>query len=346
MDLALLPEDEELVSVLDAALAKESSADRVRAAEGLGFDPALWTTLNGIGVPALALDQDDCTALRLVLIAETAGRHLASAPVVESLVTARLLRRCGGPAADALAARCADGRIATLVPHPTRGRAAELVPAGAVAEIVLAYDGGALTAVLAEPPMAAAANLGGMPLADRDLSGESGGAEVETVARAEPARLAFEAARSEWQLLTAAQLVGLAARALEIAVAYVRERRVFGRPVGSFQTVSHKLADHATAVDGARLLVREAAWAADADDPRARALSAMAFCYAAEQAVAVTADALHFHGGYGFTTEYDIQLYYRRAQAYPLVWGSVQREYQRVADHLFGEAGDRRGGRP
>ncbi|XVQ14571.1 acyl-CoA dehydrogenase family protein [Spirillospora sp. CA-255316] len=344
MDLALLPEDEELVSVLDAALAKESSTDRVRAAEDLGFDPALWTTLNGIGVPALALDQDDCTALRLVLIAETAGRHLAGAPVVESLVTARLLRRCGGPAADALAARCADGRIATLVLHPARGRTAELVPAGAVADIVLAYDGDALSAVIADPPMAAAANLGGMPLADRDLSGDA--AEVETVARGGPARLAFEAARAEWQLLTAAQLVGVAARALEIAVGYVRERRVFGRPVGSFQTVAHKLADHATAVDGARLLVREAAWAVDEDDPRAGALQAMAFCYAAEQAVAVAADALHFHGGYGFTTEYDIQLYYRRARAYPLVWGSVQREYQRVADRLFGEAGDRRGGRP
>jgi alkylation response protein AidB-like acyl-CoA dehydrogenase len=331
MDLALRPEDEELVSTLNVVLAKESSTTRVRAAEDLGFDPALWATLNDIGVPALALGPDAATAGQLVLISELAGRHLASAPVVESLVTARLLERCGGPAADAIGARCADGQIATLVLHPTREPKPELVPAGAVADVVLRYDGDVLAAFVAAPPMVASANLGGMPLADRDL--DAG----EPVARAEQARLAFDAAQQEWQLLTAAQLVGLAARALEIAVEYVRERKVFDRPVGSFQTVSHRLADHATAIDGARLLVQEAAWAVDVHDPRSRALSTMAFCYAADQAVAVAADGLHYHGGYGFTCEYDIQLYYRRARAYPLVWGSVQREYQRLADQLFGE---------
>ena len=342
MDLALAPEEEELVTVLDAALAKESSPDRVRAAEVLGFDGAV----GGAQPDRRALPGPRPGRLHggaAGLVAETAGRHLASAPVVESLVTARLLRRCGGPEADAPAERCEEGRIATLVLHPARGPSAELVPAGALAHIVLTHDDDALTAAVADPPMAAAPNLGGMPLADRDLSGDA--AEVRTLARAAPARLAFETARSEGQLLTAAQLVGLAARALEIAVGYVRERHVFGRPVGSFQSVAHTLADHATAVDGARLLVREAAWAADVDDPRARALAAMAFCYAAELAVAVAGDALHFHGGYGFTTEDDIQLYYRRARAYPLVWGSVQREFQRVADLLFGEAGKGRDGR-
>ncbi|GAA0960090.1 acyl-CoA dehydrogenase family protein [Actinocorallia libanotica] len=332
MDLALRPEDEELVAALAALLAKESSTDRVRAAEGLGFDPALWAALRRIGVPDLASGPDAAGAGQLVLIAEQAGRHLACAPVVETLAAARLLERCGGPVADALAARCADGAIATLALHPPAEGWAELVPAGAVAEIVLACDGDTITAVSAGPPMAAVPNVGHLPLADRDLTGPA-----ETVAEA--LRAAFEDARRDWQLLTAAQLVGVAARSLEIGVEYVRERRVFGRPVGSFQTVAHKLADHATAVDGARLLVREAAWAVDEGDPRAAGLAAMAFCFAAEQAVAVAGDSLHFHGGYGFTLEYDIQLYYRHAQAYPLVWGSVQREYQRLADLLFGAAG-------
>ena len=335
MDLALSREDEELAAALGAVLAKESSPDRVRAAEHLGFDARLWATLNEMGVPSIALGTDGVTATagQLVLIAEQAGRHLASAPVVESLVTARLLQRCGTPAAKAIAARCAQGLIATLVLHPARGPDAELAPAGAVADVVLSYDEGLLAATFADAPMSAAPNLGGLPLADRDLTAGT----IELVGKGEQTRLAFEAARQEWQLLTAAQLVGVAGRALEIAVGYVRERRVFGRPVGSFQSVAHRLADHATAVDGTRLLVREAAWAVDERAPRDRALTTMAFCFAAEQAVAVTADALHYHGGYGFTTEYDIQLYYRRAQAYPLVWGSVQREYQRLADQLFGE---------
>ncbi len=334
MDLAISPEDEELVSALAALLTKESSAARVRAAEGLGFDPALWEALHRLGVPSLALGHDAATALQLVLIAEQAGRHLASAPVVEALVTARLLQRCGGPAADALAERCAANAntIATLVLRPTGGTRAELIPAGAVAEVVLRYDGDAITAIPSDPPMAATPNVGDLPLADLDLAAD----RAETVAEGERARLAFEEAQDDWRLLTAAQLVGLAARALELGVEYVRERRVFDRPVGSFQTVAHKLADHATAVDGARLLVREAACAVDERDPRAAALTTMAFCYAAEQAVAVAGDSLHFHGGYGFTLEYDIQLYYRRAQAYPLVWGSVQQEYRRLADRLWG----------
>jgi alkylation response protein AidB-like acyl-CoA dehydrogenase len=334
MDLALPPEDAELAATLGAVLAKESSADRVRATEDLGFDPKLWAALNEFGVPGLAFGEDGeaATVGQLVLIAEQAGRHLASAPVVESLVTARLLQRCGGAVADAIATRCADGPIATLVLHPTGEPQVELVPAGAVGDVVLRFDGEVLTATAADPPMAAAANLGSLPLADRDLTV----GVVERVAGAGEARLAFEAARQEWQLLTAAQLVGLTARAMEIAVEYVRERHVFGRPVASFQTVSHRLADHATAIDGARLLVQEAAWAVDEGTPRAAALSTMAFCFVAEQAIAVTADALHYHGGYGFTTEYDIQLHYRRAQAYPLVWGSVRREYQRLADQLFG----------
>ncbi|TDC74905.1 acyl-CoA dehydrogenase family protein [Actinomadura sp. 7K507] len=335
MDLALSPEDRELAATLGAVLAKESSPDRVRAAEHLGFDARLWATLNEIGVPSIAFgaDGEAVTAGQLVLIAEQAGRHLASAPVVESLVTARLLQGCGTPAAKAIAARCAEGRIATLVLHPAREPDTELAPAGAVADVVLSYDDGLLAATVADAPMAAAANLGGLPLADRDLTAGT----IELVAKGEEARRAFETARQDWQLLTAAQLVGVAARALEIAVGYVRERHVFGRPVGSFQTVAHRLADHATAVDGARLLVQEAAWALDERAPRDRAVTTMAFCYAAEQAVAVTADALHYHGGYGFTAEYDIQLYYRRARAYPLVWGSVQREYQSLADQLFGE---------
>ncbi|GAA3209686.1 acyl-CoA dehydrogenase family protein [Actinocorallia longicatena] len=332
MDLALSPEEEELVEALDGLLARESSMSRVRAAEPLGFDPGLWTALQRMGVPALAVGPEAATTVQLVLIAEVAGRHLACAPVIESLVAARLLERCGGPGAAELLDGCSAGRIATLVlHHPHEGRA-DLVPAGAVAETLLACDGETLTAYEAPAPMAAAPNIGSLALADRHLDPAAG----RPLAHGEPARAAFGLALREWRLLTAAQLVGLAARALEIAVAYVKERTVFGRPVGSFQTVAAALADHATAIDGARLLVREAAWACDVRDPRAVSLPSMAFCYAAERAVAVAGDALHFHGGYGFTTEYDVQLYYRRAQAHPLVWGSVRREYRDLAGLLFG----------
>src|SRR5690606_35454957 len=102
-------------------------------------------------------------------------------------------------------------------------------------------------------------NLGSLPLADVVVDGGgvvASGTEVDA---------AVEHALDDWLLLTGSALVGVAARALEIGVEYVKERHAFGVPIGSFQAIAHRLSDSAAAVDGARLLAYEAAWAADAD---------------------------------------------------------------------------------
>jgi alkylation response protein AidB-like acyl-CoA dehydrogenase len=331
MDLALREEDTELVAAFDALLAKKSSTARVRAAERLGFDPDLWAALVDAGVPAMAVGEDAADLRQLTLIAEVAGRHLASAPVIETLVTTRLLEQCGSD----LLARAESGTIVTLALHPHTGPTASLVPAGAVAEAVIALQDDRLTATLSPAPGIAVANLGAQPLADRDLTV----GETVTLATGERAVALYAAARRDWQVLTAAQLVGLAARALEIGVDYVTQRVLFDRPVGSFQTVAHRLADHVAVIDGARLLVQQAAWSADTDRADTVATALMAFCFAAEQSLAVASDCLHYHGGYGFTLEYDIQLYYRRARAYPLVGGSVRRAYAELAAALYDDPG-------
>ena len=126
-----------------------------------------------------------------------------------------------------------------------------------------------------------------------------------------------------------------------LVVEYVRGREQFGVPIGSFQSVQHRLADLATERDGARLLVWEAAWAADAERARASTLAAMAFWWSARTAEAVTTDALHFHGGYGFTLAQDIQLYFRRAKAWPLALGDLDRQLLTVAGRCFGAVDDR-----
>ena len=150
---------------------------------------------------------------------------------------------------------------------------------------------------------------------------------------------ALDLAVDDWLLLTAHALVGIGARALEIGVEYVKERRAWGVPIGSFQAVSHRLADSATAVDGARLLAYEAAWAVEEEPGRAPELGAMAFAFAYESARDVTYRSLHFHGGYGFMMEYDIQLYYRRARAWANVFGDPKAVYRRVADRRYGPVG-------
>jgi alkylation response protein AidB-like acyl-CoA dehydrogenase len=151
------------------------------------------------------------------------------------------------------------------------------------------------------------------------------------------ARAMYDRAVAEWRVLTACALVGLGAGALDIGCAYVSERVQFGKPIGSFQAIQHTLADIAVALDGAQLLARKAAWAHDEGRDDAFELSAMAFLFAAEHAQRATERVLHFHGGYGFMQEYDIQLHYRRAKGWPLVLDALPREYARLAARRYGE---------
>jgi alkylation response protein AidB-like acyl-CoA dehydrogenase len=133
----------------------------------------------------------------------------------------------------------------------------------------------------------------------------------------------------------AAAPAGLARAALDIGVAYVKERHQFGVPIGSFQSIQHRLADVHTAVDGARLLAYEAAWAADTGEPRAAALAAQAAWFCGQAADDAAGASLHYHGGYGFMEEYDIQLYVRRAKAWRLLLGDPRRELQTIAERRW-----------
>jgi alkylation response protein AidB-like acyl-CoA dehydrogenase len=137
-------------------------------------------------------------------------------------------------------------------------------------------------------------------------------------------------------VLTAAAVVGLATSAHLIGCEYARERNAFGSPIGAFQGIAHPLADDATNLDGARLLVHKAAWALDLEHERARELAAMAFAFASRAAEAATYNALHTHGGYGFMLEYDVQLHYRRARGWPRVWGDAERASRRAGDARYG----------
>jgi len=153
--------------------------------------------------------------------------------------------------------------------------------------------------------------------------------------------LVFDAV-ADWKLLTAAALGGLRATALELGVSYVKARQAFGVIIGSFQAVQHRLADLVVAGDGAQLLTYEAAWARDTaqpgtGQPDAAALASMAFLFNADCAFRTARECLQFHGGYGVTLEYDIQLYFRRAKAWPLALGDPRREYQRLADLAYPE---------
>ena len=120
-------------------------------------------------------------------------------------------------------------------------------------------------------------------------------------------------------ILLAAQAVGGARYALDITVQYAKDRQQFDKPLGAFQAIAHYLADAVTTVDGAETLVYEAAWARDAGRSVTR-LAPMAKLFACQTFRDVTAMAQQVFGGVGFTLDYDIQLYFRRAKQLQVSW--------------------------
>ena len=317
MDFAPSASQEAVALAVSTRLERDCSMRVVRKAEPLGFDPTLWA--------AVVLDLEPLMTGGLVdaaLCAEPVGRALAPIPFAESVAASRLLHRLGRPPRP--------GSVVSLAPTPATGRVARLVPAGAVADAVVVLVNDQL--VLARPrlPRSAPTNLGSAPLADVDLS------DAEVLASGPAAVALHRAAADEWRVLTAALLSGLGYGALDLAVQRVRTRHQFGVPIGSFQAVQHRLADLATALDGAQLLAREAAWAADEEPARATGLAAMALVFCGETAQAAATESLHFHGGYGFTLEFDVQLYFRRAKAWSLLLDDPAFELLHVADCLYG----------
>lgn len=336
MDLRLTPEQAQLVDSFSSLYGKAATPDQVRAAEPLGFDKGLWDRLGDIGAVAMAVDEEHggwgASLLDLVLIAEQHGRFVAPAPLVEAQVAARALSRCEGRVgADALAAALADNRLVTFAVRPSRDGIAGMVPAAAVADDAVIFDRDRLVLVTLEGRRTAVDNFGSMPVADVDVPHDA-----EVLASGPGARTLFESMLDDWLVLTAAALVGIGARALEIGVDYVSERRAWGVPIGTFQAISHRLADSATALDGARLLTYEAAWAAGNDPAHSAELAALAFAFATEAARDGTYRSLHFHGGYGFMMEYDVQLYWRRARAWGAVYANADKAFERAADQRYG----------
>ncbi|HVX18502.1 MAG TPA: acyl-CoA dehydrogenase [Acidimicrobiales bacterium] len=332
-------EQAQLVDAFSALYAKESGTEAVRAAEPDGFAPSLWAKVSELGGVAMAVPEAaggwGASMLDLGLVAEQQGRALASVPLIEGQVAARLLARADRPdAAPVLADLLAGAAIGTVALHAPVGGEVRMLPAGLVSDHVVALNGDRLVlAPVAHGQRTRVANLAAMPVADVRLDNPvelgSGTGAVEAHGRAV----------DEWLALTACALVGAGARGLEIGVDYVQHREAWGVPIGSFQSIAHRLADAAAAVDAARLLAWEACWAFDEEPDRSAELAAMAFGFAYETARDATYLSLHFHGGYGFMMEQDIQLYFRRARGWANVYGDARTAYRRVAAHRLGERG-------
>jgi alkylation response protein AidB-like acyl-CoA dehydrogenase len=140
----------------------------------------------------------------------------------------------------------------------------------------------------------------------------------------------------ESRVLVAAQGLGTAQGALDRALAYVKKRTQFGKKIAQFQATQHKLADMATKVETARMIVYKAAWNFDQGriDP---ALTSMAKMYAARVAVEVADEAIQLLGGYGYMREYEVERFYRDAKILEIYEGTKEIQKNTIASYLIGK---------
>ena len=128
-----------------------------------------------------------------------------------------------------------------------------------------------------------------------------------------------------------AYLVGLSQMDFDVTLNYAKERVQFGRPIGSFQAIQHKLADAVIDVDGSRFITYKAAWSLAEGEPDADLMVSMAKAWASDASRRVVAHGQQIHGGIGFTKEYKIQLYFRRQKWMELMWGDGDYHREKVA---------------
>ena len=245
MDFALTDDQLDLQKSFGRLFAAHSDSTVVRAAEPLGFSAELWRRLAELGVPQLASaaagDGKGPTLSQLIVIAGEYGRRLAPVPLMETLVTARLLDRFDQPPTSG---------IGTLALRPAKADGSlPLLAAGAIADSVVALSGDEL--VLAE--LAGEPELRAQPR--RQPAGQPDVGQLPHRARSRRRREGTPPAG-------VGRLEGPARRrsgrrrdrgAHDDRVAYVKERKAFNVPIGWFQTVAHRLADAMNDLDGARV---------------------------------------------------------------------------------------------
>jgi alkylation response protein AidB-like acyl-CoA dehydrogenase len=331
MNLEPTPDQSAIREAFQHVFTRESGSERVRAAAGTGFDAALWSLLCELGAPGIAVPDSAGGAgaglLELVLVAAEAGRRLVCAPLVEAAVAARVLAGERSEVAADMLRRALAGETLVVFAPRRASTTARLVPGGAVADAVVAYDGDELV-IVEQSAASSVPDLGFVAAADRPLAGDTVRRTVLSTGSAAARR--WNTAHAEWRLGTAGLLAGIGAEALAIAVAYALERRQFGVPIGTFQALQQQLATVATSVEGTELLAWESAWRADERQPGWERAAAMAFAHSAQAAVSACETGLHVHGGYGYTLEYDIQLYLRRAKGLQLADGDPELVWEEV----------------
>jgi alkylation response protein AidB-like acyl-CoA dehydrogenase len=311
MNFDLNDDQREIKRTARDLLASRSTLERVRAAAEDGrYDDALWRELCSLGWPGIAVGEEHggqgLGVVELAVLLEELGYALAVTPFLGTAMAAAVVEHAGSDEQRArlLPALAAGEQVGAL--GTARDGVAELVPdASEAAVVVLLEDGAARVLTRGEATIEPVDAIDPTRRYARVTAAPGAGEALEGGVAAGVDRAA---------VAVSAELVGVCQRALEMTVAYVKERKQFDTPVGAYQAVSHRCAQMLRDTEAARSATYFAAWAADADADRLPEGAALAKAAASAAGRDVTASAIQAHGGIGFTWEADVHWLYKRAQ--------------------------------
>jgi alkylation response protein AidB-like acyl-CoA dehydrogenase len=328
MDFGLTDDQRDIQRTAHDLLTERATFARVREhAEAGTTDRVLWKELCELGWPGIAISEEHggqgLGTIELSILCEELGRVVAPVPFLGSVMAACVIEQAGSPEQrerwlPGLASGETIGALAGAVDGTS-----ELVVSGAEADvIVLVEEDGS-----------------GRLLTPRD-------AEVSKVAAIDPTRSAARVSAADGAgesledgcpglgralVAVSSELVGVSERSLEMTLAYVKDRKQFGVPVGAYQAVSHRCAQMLLDTEKARSTTAFAAWSADANPDGLAEAAAMAKAAASDAGREVTASAIQAHGGIGFTWEADVHWLFKRAQIDAVLLGGASRHRARVA---------------
>jgi alkylation response protein AidB-like acyl-CoA dehydrogenase len=333
MDFGFTDDQREIQRTARDLLAERATPARVREhAEARTTDESLWRELSELGWPGIAISEQHggqgLGQIELSILCEELGRTLAPVPFLACAMAAAVIEHAeeAGPAQRWLPGLAAGETIGALA--SSRDGVAELVVSGADADlfVLVEPDGSGRVVAAGEAEVIPLQSIDPTRSAARvsapDGTGEALGDACAGLGRA--------------LVSVSSELVGVCERALAMTVEYVKDRRQFGIPVGSFQAVSHRCAQMLLDTEKARSTSAFASWAADADAQQLGQASAMAKAAASEAGREVTAAAIQLHGGIGFTWEADVHWLFKRAQLDSTLLGGAARHRAQIASALAG----------
>jgi alkylation response protein AidB-like acyl-CoA dehydrogenase len=327
MNFGFDDEQQEIRNTAREFLASRFKPEKVRElAESGSYEDGLWKEMCELGWPGIAIDEEHggqgLGTVELAILCEEIGYACAPVPFLSNAIGGLIV---SGAGSDEHRERWLGGiasgeaRAGVQATAPSQGEALTIDAEGAAVLVLADGDG----AKLVEPGDATIepADLIDQTRRYSHVSADGGDSlpgEVEpTIDRA--------------LVAVAAELVGVAQRAMEMAVAYAKEREQFGRPIGAYQAVSHQCARMLYDTEEARSLTYYAAWTADAEPESLPLAASMAKARASDAAWHVAASALQVHGGIGFTWEHDLQFWLKRARAGGELFGPARMHRERVA---------------